>query len=49
VKRIALAVTDTRFLCIHSNPDDCEDLDVLEERHIVPEKSLSCEKAEVLQ
>lgn len=48
VKRIVLALSDTRFLTIHANPDDCDDLKVLESRHIEPEMELGCELKEVV-
>lgn len=37
VKRVVLAFKDTRFITIHHNPDDIEDLELIEAQHIVPE------------
>lgn len=50
VKRVVLAVTDTRFITIHHNPDDGEDLEIIEANHIEPELSIEGANAmEVLQ
>ena len=37
VKRIVLAIEDTRFITIHHNPSDSEDLEVIEAQHILPD------------
>lgn len=34
VKRVVLALEDTRFICMHHNPSDTEDLEVIEGEHI---------------
>lgn len=49
VKRIVLAITDTRFITIHANPGDCEDMEIVEANHIEPEMALSGGNKEVLQ
>lgn len=36
-KRVVLAHEDTVFLTFHPNPDDVQDLEILEQRFIVPE------------
>ena len=37
VKRIVLAIEDTRFITIHHNASDSQDLEVVEAEHIVPD------------
>lgn len=37
VKRIVLAIEDTRFITIHHNASDSQDLEVIEREHIVPD------------
>lgn len=38
VKRVVLAIRNTRFLTIHVNADDSRDLEVIEARHIESEQ-----------
>lgn len=38
VKRVVLAIEDTKFMTIHSNKYDSTDLDVIENEHIEPEE-----------
>lgn len=37
VKRVVLAIEDTRFLTVHLNKDDSQDLEIIEAEHIEPE------------
>lgn len=37
VKRIVLAMEDTKFVTVHLNKDDSQDLEVIEREHIQPE------------
>lgn len=39
IKRAGLALTDTTWVSVHPNPDNCEDLDLLEDRYTVPDYS----------
>lgn len=49
VKRVVLAITDTRFITIHANRDDCEDLEIIEAEHIEPEAPMvRCTEKEAL-
>jgi hypothetical protein len=36
IKRAGYAHTDTVWTCIHANPEDCKDLDLLEAKFIAP-------------
>lgn len=36
IKRVGFAHTDTVWTCIHANPDNCTDMEVLESRYISP-------------
>jgi quercetin dioxygenase-like cupin family protein len=40
VKRAVLALEDTRFVTLHHNPEDIEDLEIIEAQHIEPEVCL---------
>jgi len=48
VKRVVLAITDTRFITIHANPGDSEDLEIVEACHIEPEMALQGSNKEAL-
>lgn len=50
VKRVVLALEDTRFVTIHVNEGDSQDLEVIEAAHIEPEapRAISQTEAEVL-
>lgn len=48
VKRVVLAVTDTRFITIHRNPSDTQDLAEIEAEHMEPEETLVCASQEAL-
>lgn len=39
VKRIVLAMEDTKFVTVHLNKDDSQDLEVIEREHIQPEEA----------
>ncbi len=36
IKRVGFALEDTVWTCIHANPDDCRDMQLLEARYIAP-------------
>jgi hypothetical protein len=36
-KRIVVALEETTFMTFHHNPDDCDDLEIIESRHIEDE------------
>lgn len=47
VKRVVLALEDTRFITIHVNKDDSEDLEIIEAEHIEPEPMFALQKEEM--
>ena len=47
VKRVVLALEDARFITLHVNKDDCEDLAVIEAEHIEPEPMFALQKQEL--
>lgn len=47
VKRVVLALEDTRFITIHVNKDDSEDLEIIEAEHIEPEPMFALQKQEL--
>ena len=47
-KRVVLALEDTQFITVHHNPEDIEDLEIIEAQHMIPE-SLSVENRETLK
>ena len=49
VKRVVLAIEDTKFVTVHVNPTDTENLELIEAEHIEPEVlGLGSVKQEVL-
>lgn len=36
IKRVGYALEDTVWTCIHANPDNCTDMELLEARYIAP-------------
>ena len=38
MKRLGLALEDTKFVTVHHNPDDGQDLEIIEAAHIEPEE-----------
>lgn len=47
VKRAVLALEDTRFITVHVNKDDSEDLEIIEAEHIEPEPMFALQKEEM--
>jgi len=47
VKRVVLALEDTRFITLHVNKEDSEDLAVIEAEHIEPEPMFMLQKQEM--
>lgn len=49
VKRVVLAHEDTLFVTVHHNPSDTQDLEAIEEQHILPDvHELPADVAELL-
>lgn len=48
-KRALYTHTDCEFVTVHLNPDDSEDLDVIEDRVIVPEGLIAYDKDDVAE
>jgi len=49
VKRVVLAKEDTKFLTLHLNPTDTQDLEVIENEHIMKEELLLDNQTELLR